>query len=96
MGKCLYHTEISDFHCGLRGIRKEAAEQLKLCTTQMEFASEMVVKAAKAGLKMEEIPCRLYKDKRGGKSHLRTIRDGLRHFFFLLHPAWFENKEKRG
>jgi len=94
IGKRLYKSPVSDFHCGLRGLRKEAMLELGLCTKKMEFASEMIVKATLAGLKVEEIPCRLYKDKRGRKSHLRSVRDGLRHFFFLLHPAWFENNMK--
>ena len=90
LGRMLYGAPVRDFHCGLRGLRKDAVLSLGLCTAQMEFASEMIVKAAKAGLKLQEIPCRLYKDKRCGKSHLRTLRDGMRHLLFLLHPAWFE------
>jgi glycosyltransferase involved in cell wall biosynthesis len=90
LGRKKCHASIQDFHCGLRGIRKEAILTLGLCTTQMEFASEMIVKAAKNGLILQEVPCRLYKDKRGGKSHLRTVRDGMRHLLFLLHPAWLE------
>ena len=96
LGKRLYHVEISDFHCGLRGAKKDVLLSLDLCTSKMEFASEMIVKAALAGVKMQEIPCKLYKDKRGRKSHLRSFRDGVRHFLFLIHPAWFEIKEKRG
>ena len=88
-GKRRYHVTISDFHCGLRGVRKDVLLSLGLCTTKMEFASEMIVKAALAGISMKEIPCKLYKDKRGRKSHLRSIRDGIRHFLFLIHPAWF-------
>lgn len=90
LGRILYRAPVHDFHCGLRGIRREALLSLGLSTTQMEFASEMIVKAVKDGLKLQEIPCRLYKDKRGGKSHLRTFRDGMRHLLFLLHPAWLE------
>jgi len=56
----------------------------------MEFASEMVIKAAKAGLRMVEIPITLHKDKRLRKPHLRTWRDGWRHlrFMLLLSPTW--------
>lgn len=88
LGRILYGAPVHDFHCGLRAVRKEAVLSLGLCTTQMEFASEMIVKAVKGGLKVKEIPCRLYKDKRGRKSHLRTMRDGMRHLLFLLHPVW--------
>ena len=96
LGRMRYGVSVRDFHCGLRGLRRSAMLSLRLCTGQMEFASEMIVKAAQAGLNMEEIPCRLYKDKRGRPSHLRSIRDGMRHLLFLLHPVWFENKRKRG
>jgi hypothetical protein len=56
----------------------------------MEFASEMIVKAALNHLKIKETPVILYPDKRNRKSHLRTWRDGWRHFRFLLlySPRW--------
>ena len=96
MGRRIGCVAIQDFHCGMRGVRKDAILSLELCTTRMEFASEMIVKAAKAGLNLKEIPCNLYKDKRGRASHLRPIRDGFRHAWFLLRFAWLKNKEKRG
>lgn len=96
LGRKIGGVPIGDFHCGMRGIRKEAILSLNLCTTRMEFASEMIVKSAKAGLNVIEIPCNLYKDKRGRASHLRPIRDGIRHAWFLLQFAWLKNKEKRG
>ncbi len=94
LGRIKYRVPVHDFHCGLRGIKKEAVLSLGLSATQMEFASEMIVRAAQAGLNMQEIPCRLYKDKRDGKSHLRTVRDGMRHLLFLIHPAWLKKKRK--
>ena len=90
LGSQLYGAPVHDFHCGLRAVKKEAALSIGLCTTRMEFASEMIVKAVKGGLNVKEIPCRLYKDKRGRKSHLRTMRDGMRHLLFLLHPAGYK------
>jgi len=96
LGRKIGGAPIGDFHCGMRGVRKDAMLSLQLCTTQMEFASEMIVKAAKAGLNLKEIPCNLYKDKRGRASHLRPIRDGFRHAWFLLRFARLKNKEKRG
>lgn len=95
-GSRIGHVAVRDINGGMRGIRKEAMLSLNLCTAQMEFASEMIVKAAKAGLNLKEIPCNLYKDKRGRASHLRPIRDGIRHARFLLRFAWLKNKKKRG
>ena len=90
LGRILFKTKIGDFHCGLRAFRKEAILRLKLCTTGMEFASEMVVKAVLFKLKVSEIPCKLYPDGRDRPPHLRSIPDGLRHLEFLLiySPKW--------
>ena len=56
----------------------------------MEFASEMVAKAALAGLRIEEVPTTLRPDGRDRPPHLRTWRDGWRHLRFLLLfcPRW--------
>lgn len=83
LGRRWSQAEIGDFHCGMRAFRKEKAEMLSLQATQMEFASEMIMKAAKEGLKLTEVPCNLYRDKRGGRSHLRTWRDGFRHLICM-------------
>ena len=90
LGRILFRTKIGDFHCGLRGFRKDAILRLGLCTTGMEFASEMVVKAVLFKLKISEIPIKLYPDGRDRPPHLRSIPDGLRHLEFLLvySPKW--------
>jgi hypothetical protein len=82
--------EIGDFHCGLRGFRKDAIDGLELSCTGMEFASEMVVKATLYNLKVTEVPTTLAKDGRDRPPHLRTWRDGWRHLRFLLcySPRW--------
>lgn len=74
-----YNIEIKDINCGLRGLKKEEILKLNLKSTGMEFASEMIIKAKLNNLKIKEIPINFYKDKRGKKSNLNTIRDGLRH-----------------
>ena len=79
-----FHTPIADAHCGLRGFRKDAFLRLNLMTTGMEFASEMVVKAALQGQKMSEVPTILYPDGRDRPPHLRSFRDGWRHLRFLI------------
>ena len=90
LGRLFFRTNVSDFHCGLRGFRREALESLDLRTTGMEYASEMVVKAALFGLVIREIPVTLRKDGRSRPPHLRTWRDGWRHLRFLLlySPRW--------
>ena len=63
--RVLSHTGIGDSHCGLRGFTKAAFQRMDLRTTGMEFASELVIKAAKLNLRMTEIPITLWPDKRG-------------------------------
>lgn len=85
LGRKWYRTEIGDFHCGMRAFCRRSVLELGLQTTQMEFASEMILKAVRKGLRIAEVPCRLYPDGRNGKSHLRTFRDGMRHLWCLWH-----------
>lgn len=80
----LYKTGMSDAHCGMRAFTKDALNRMHLQTEGMEFASEMVIKASKARLKITEIPITLHPDGRDRKPHLRTFRDGWRHLRFML------------
>jgi hypothetical protein len=90
IGRVFFNGGVGDFHCGLRGLQREAVVRLGLRTTGMEFASEMVVKAALARLRIAEVPTTLSKDGRGRPPHLRSWRDGWRHLRFLLifSPRW--------
>jgi len=90
LGRLFFGGQCGDFHCGLRGFRREAILGLGLVTPGMEFASEMVVKAALRGLKIGEAPTTLSPDGRSRAPHLRTWRDGWRHLRFLLvfSPRW--------
>lgn len=80
----LFNTKVKDFHCGLRGFRKNKIEELNLSSEGMELASEMVIKAKLNHLKIKQFNTSYFKDKRDGKSHLRTFRDGFRHLFKIL------------
>ena len=90
IGKLLFPSPCGDFHCGLRGFSKEAAQRMDLRTTGMEFASEMVVKATLFRMKIVEVPTTLKPDGRSRPPHLRSWRDGWRHLRFLLmySPRW--------
>ena len=78
----LFHTAISDAHCGMRALTREAYNKMQLQTSGMEFASEMVIKAVQANLKMSEIPINYY--PRAGESKLNSFRDAWRHLRFML------------
>jgi glycosyltransferase involved in cell wall biosynthesis len=90
VGRVLFRSPVKDFHCGLRGFRRDAILELDLRTTGMEFASEMVVKATLNNLNIVEVPTTLSPDGRSRAPHLRTWRDGWRHLRFLLlySPRW--------
>jgi glycosyltransferase involved in cell wall biosynthesis len=90
LGRLFFRIDIGDFHCGLRGFDRDRIRALELATTGMEFASEMVVRAALAGYRIVEVPTKLSKDGRSRPPHLRTWRDGWRHLRFLLlySPRW--------
>jgi glycosyltransferase involved in cell wall biosynthesis len=83
-----FRTGVRDAHCGMRAVRRSALPTLDLRTTGMEFASEMVIRAGKERLAIEEIPIDYH--PREGESKLSSFRDGWRHLRFLLvhSPNW--------
>lgn len=90
IGRVFFRSGIGDFHCGLRGYRRDAAIALDLQSPGMEFASEMVVKATLFDLTITEVPTKLHPDGRSRPPHLRSWSDGWRHLRFLLlfSPRW--------
>lgn len=90
LGRLFFGVRVGDFHCGLRGFNRTRILALDLSTPGMEFASEMIVKAALAGYRISEVPTTLKPDGRSRPPHLRTWRDGWRHLRFLLvhTPRW--------
>ncbi|MDG4650159.1 glycosyltransferase family 2 protein [Roseibacterium sp. SDUM158017] len=88
--RLLFRTPVRDSHCGLRAIRRSTYDRLRLSSDGMEFASEMVLKAALQRVRIDQVPCTLSPDGRGRPPHLSPWRDGLRHLFymFMLSPSW--------
>jgi Glycosyl transferase family 2 len=80
----LFRAGISDVHCGMRAITKDAYRSLDLRTTGMEFASEMVIRAAMTGMEIAEVPITFRPDGRNRPPHLRPWRDGWRHLKTIL------------
>jgi glycosyltransferase involved in cell wall biosynthesis len=100
----IYRTRFSDIHCGMRGLTLEAYKRLGLQSQSWEYASEMILKASKLGLRSTEVPVRFWKDPEGRESHL-AVRGGWRQpwiagwktlrvqflyapDFFLWWPGW--------
>jgi glycosyltransferase involved in cell wall biosynthesis len=90
VGRLFFSSSIGDFHCGLRGVDREAALKLGLHASGMEFASEMIVKATLAGWRIAEVPAVLSQSGRSRVPHLRRWRDGWRHlrYLLLMSPRW--------
>ncbi len=83
-----FRTGVRDAHCGMRALRRDILPRLDLRTTGMEFASEMVIRAGKERLAIEELPIDYH--PREGESKLSRFHDGWRHLRFLLvhSPTW--------
>lgn len=79
-----YGIKIHDFHCGLRGIRRDALDRLVFHTTGMEFATEMIAEANRKRLRIKEVDVPLRKSKFNRTVKLRTIRDGFRHMIYII------------
>ncbi|HEX3494842.1 MAG TPA: glycosyltransferase family 2 protein [Methylocella sp.] len=86
----IFGAGVSDAHCGLRALTKACFERLHLSGHGMEFASEMIIKAALKGEQIAEVPVTLSRDLRDRPPHLRPWRDGWRHlrYLLMLSPTW--------
>lgn len=82
-----FNTGIWDGHCGMRMFSKEAYAKMKLRSPGMEFASEMLMRASQARLKMTEIPISYGARHTKSYSKLNTFRDGFRHLALILRFA---------
>lgn len=83
----MFDSKVSDVHCGMRAVTKDAFRRMHASSAGMEFASEMVVKAARSNMNIVDLPIILRQDGRTNHGpHLRPLRDGWRHLRFML---WF-------
>lgn len=79
-------SKIGDALCGMRAFKRKALDKLSLASEGMEFASETIIKATKAGFRIKELPINYYKRK--GKSKLRAFSDGSRHLRFIVYSLF--------
>ncbi len=84
LGRIRYGVDIKDFHCGLRGFRKNFATSLNFTSTGMEFATEIIGRFAKAKAVIKQVPTTLSVSKAPRQPHLRAFKDGMRHILFML------------
>jgi glycosyltransferase involved in cell wall biosynthesis len=69
----IYGSRYSDIHCGMRGLTRPAFDRIDLKSQSWEYASEMVLKAARLKLVTAEVPVKFYKDREGRFSHHRRL-----------------------
>jgi hypothetical protein len=88
----LFHGRLTDCNSGFRCVKKDEYLKWGIRSDGMEFASELLIKALKAGTRTVEIPSGLRCGPPDRVAHLRTWRDGMRHLLFILSekPALFE------
>ena len=79
----LFGSRFSDIHCGMRGITRDALLRMGLVSQSWEYASEMVLKSVRMGLKTVEVPVTFLKDRDGRLSHHK--RSG---WFSPFQAAW--------
>ena len=83
-GRVKFGVKIHDWHCGIRGIRKDALQKLNRQTDGMEFATEMIAEASRKGLRIGEVSVPLKRAQNERQEKLRTIRDGFRHLWYIF------------
>ena len=83
-GRVKFGVKIHDWHCGIRGIRRDALQKLSLQTDGMEFATEMIAEASRKGLRIGEVSVPLKRAQNERQEKLRTIRDGFRHLWYIV------------
>jgi len=88
--RLFFGCRIGDINCGMRGLRRDAIDQMSFRSDGMELASEMMIQAAHQGMKVVELPIPYRRDRRKRPPHLRSFRDGWRHLQLMLHlaPLW--------
>ena len=83
-GRVKFGVKIRDWHCGIRGIRKDALKKCQFRTTGMEFATEMIAEVSRKKLRIGEVSVPLKKAQEERTEKLRTIRDGFRHLWYIM------------
>ncbi len=78
-----FKAGVSDAHSGFRAFTRESLEKMKLKGEGMEFASEMIIRAVWARLRIKEVPITYY-PRQDSEPKLKSFRDGWRHLRFML------------
>lgn len=78
----LFYLHLSDAHCGMRAITRDSYLKLDMKSEGMEYASEMIIEAARKKLRMTEVPVTYF--PRITPSKLHSWGDGWRHLRFMM------------
>ena len=92
-GRVKFGVKIHDWHCGIRGIRRDSLEKCVFKTDGMEFATEMIAEVSRKGFRIGEVSVPLRKSRNERQEKLRTIRDGFRHLWYIIYSKTDRSKE---
>ena len=84
----LFGLRLSDGHCGMRAIAREALRKMSLTTDGMAFATEMLIRAKQAGLRIVEVPIEYRPRPCQSVSKLRSLADGWQHLALMVKEFW--------
>jgi len=80
-------VRINDSQSGYRLIKRSLIEKINLKTGRFQTETEMIIKAARAGFNIKEIPIKtIYFDK--FKSYINPFVDTVRFIKLVLHMLW--------
>lgn len=90
VGNIIYKLRVKDYNSGLRGYDREKVKGMNLETKGFEYCTEMIIKAKRNNLKIEEVDINFRKDKRGRKPHLKPIRAGIKHMRVIFENVQYK------
>jgi glycosyltransferase involved in cell wall biosynthesis len=83
----LFGGHLTDCNSGFRALQRDRLPTWGASSPGMEFASELLINALRAGAKVVEVPITLRRDHNNRQPHLQTWRDGMRHLLTILARA---------
>ncbi|TQJ34516.1 glycosyltransferase family 2 protein [Arthrobacter sp. SLBN-122] len=86
LANAVLHSNYSDLCYGYIAFRRECLDILQLESDGFEIETELIVRAARAGLRIAEVPS-IELDRISGASNLQTFRDGWRVLRKLAHEC---------
>ena len=82
---------VPDSQCGFRLIKREVLQKIDLKSNKFEIESELIIKTASAGFKIESVPIKtVYEDE---KSKINPIKDTIRFIAFIIRTLYADRRK---